>query len=212
MCFAGGRVKNHKLGAYRTAMVQILQAQLKDHRTEPDTDLLSVLGLADNPAFKACAFLQHRLLMRPAQMPWGMVGSATYVSGCKAHADTDRITNRHPCCELDLRCITCHTEDRLWSAKHNLQNVLLQEALLNADADTMYTSLSRLPRRSRKDSDPTEPETQPSHSAHDSDFEAQGISAMAGQNPPQNAMLDQMTVTSKLRQYFHPLLNLLPTI
>ena len=86
----------------------------------------------------------------------------------------------------------------------------LQEALLNADADSMYTSLSRLPRRSRKANDTTETEDQPSTPTPDGGFEAQGMSAMAGQNPSQNAALDQTTLTSKLRQYFHPLLNLLP--
>ena len=32
--------------------MQILQAQLKEQRTEADADLLSVLGLADNPALE----------------------------------------------------------------------------------------------------------------------------------------------------------------
>lgn len=49
---AGGRVANHKLAAYQKALVGVLQSQLKDHRLEPDTDLLSVLGLADNNALK----------------------------------------------------------------------------------------------------------------------------------------------------------------
>lgn len=52
LCIAVGRIANHKLAAYQLALVHVLQCQLKDQRLEPNTDLLTVLGLADNPDLK----------------------------------------------------------------------------------------------------------------------------------------------------------------
>ena len=55
MC-AVGQLKQHKLTAYRAALVGVLKGQIKSERLEPG--LAGVMQLAESVALKVCALPQ----------------------------------------------------------------------------------------------------------------------------------------------------------